>query len=210
MDAYTTGRGSIRMRAVAEIEEGKNGDRIVVTRDAVPDLRRGHRRKIADLVNNREIDGIRGLRNESAKGETKLVIELKRDANPHVMLNQLYKHTPMQTNFGVNMLALVDGVPRTLNLADALRGYVDHQVDVVTRRTEYRLRKAKERDHIVEGLVRALDVIDEIIALIRASADTDTRAPGPDGEAVRVLARSRRTTSWTCRCAASRSSSSRS
>ena len=91
------------------------------------------------------------------------------------MLNQLYKHTPMQTNFGVNMLALVDGVPRTLNLAEALSGYVEHQVDVITRRTEYRLRKAKERDHIVEGLIRALDVIDEIIALIRALRRTPTR-----------------------------------
>ncbi len=178
MDAYTTGRGSIRMRAVAEIEEGKNGDRIVVTEIPYQTSVEGIERKIADLVNNHEIDGVRGLRNESAKGKTKLVIELKKDANPLVTLNNLYKHTPMQTSFGVNMLALVDGVPRTLNLADALTGYVNHQIDVVTRRSEYRLRKAKERDHIVEGLIRALDVIDAIITLIRASADTDAARQG--------------------------------
>src|SRR4051794_38429443 len=108
MDAYRTGRGSIRMRAVAEIEEGKNGDRIVVTEIPYQTSVEGIERKIADLVNNHEIDGVRGLRNESAKGKTKLVIELKKDANPLVTLNNLYKHTPMQTSFGVNMLALVD------------------------------------------------------------------------------------------------------
>ncbi len=178
IDAYRTGRGSIRMRAVAEIEEGKNGDRIVVTEIPYQTSVEGIERKIADLVNNREIDGIRGLRNESAKGNTKLVIELRKDANSLVTLNNLYKHTPMQTSFGVNMLALVDGVPRTLNLADALNGYVAHQIDVVTRRSEYRLRKARERDHIVEGLIRALDAIDAIITLIRASADTDAARQG--------------------------------
>jgi DNA gyrase subunit A len=178
IDAYRTGRGSIRMRAVAEIEEGKNGDRIVVTEIPYQTSVEGIERKIADLVNNREIDGIRGLRNESAKGQTKLVIELRKDANSLVTLNNLYKHTPMQTSFGVNMLALVDGVPRTLNLADALNGYVAHQIDVVTRRSEYRLRKARERDHIVEGLIRALDAIDAIITLIRASADTDAARTG--------------------------------
>ncbi len=178
MDAYTTGRGSIRMRAVAEIEEGKNGDRIVVTEIPYQTSVEGIERKIADLVNNRELDGVRGLRNESAKGNTKLVIELKKDANPLVTLNNLYKHTPLQTSFGVNMLALVDGVPRTLNLVDALSGYVAHQIDVLTRRSEYRLRKAKERDHIVEGLIRALDAIDAIITLIRGSADTDAARQG--------------------------------
>jgi DNA gyrase subunit A len=178
IDAYRTGRGSIKMRAVCEIEEGKNGDRIVVTEIPYQTSVEGIERKIADLVNNRELDGIRGLRNESAKGNTKLVIELKKDANSLVTLNNLYKHTPLQTSFGVNMLALVDGVPRTLNLADALSGYVAHQIDVVTRRSEYRLRKARERDHIVEGLLRALDAIDEIIALIRGSEDTDAARQG--------------------------------
>jgi DNA gyrase subunit A len=178
IDAYRTGRGSVKMRAVAEIEEGKNGDRIVVTEIPYQTSVEGIERKIADLVNNRELDGVRGLRNESAKGKTKLVIELKKDANSLVTLNNLYKHTPLQTSFGVNMLALVDGVPRTLNLADALTGYVGHQIDVVTRRSEYRLRKAKERDHIVEGLLRALDVIDQIIALIRGSEDTDAARQG--------------------------------
>src|SRR4051794_129932 len=108
IDAYRTGRGSIRMRAVAEIEEGKAGDRIVITEIPYQTSVEGIERKIADLVNNREIEGVRGLRNESAKGKTKLVIELKKDANPLVTLNNLYKHTPMQTSFGVNMLALVD------------------------------------------------------------------------------------------------------
>jgi DNA gyrase subunit A len=178
IDAYRTGRGSIKMRAVCEIEEGKNGDRIVVTEIPYQTSVEGIERKIADLVNNRELEGIRGLRNESAKGNTKLVIELKKDANSLVTLNNLYKHTPLQTSFGVNMLALVDGVPRTLNLADAITGYVAHQIDVVTRRSEFRLRKARERDHIVEGLLRALDAIDEIIALIRGSEDTDAARQG--------------------------------
>ena len=173
MDAYRTGRGSIRLRAVAEIEEGRNGDRIVVTEIPYQTSVEGIERKIADLVNNREIDGIRGLRNESAKGKTKLVVELRKDANALVTLNNLYKHTPMQTSFGVNMLALVDGVPRTLNLADALSGYVAHQIDVITRRSEFRLRKARDRAHILEGLLRALERIDEIIALIRGSESAD-------------------------------------
>jgi DNA gyrase subunit A len=171
LDAYRTGRGSIRIRATAEIVEGRRGDQIVVTeipyQTSVEDIEQ----KIADLVNRRELDGIREIRNESAKGQTRLVIELKREAPALVVLNNLYKHTPMQTNFGVNMVALVDGVPRTLNLVQALRAYIDHQVEVVTRRSRYRLARAEARLHIVEGLLKAIDVIDEIIALIRASAD---------------------------------------
>src|SRR5439155_8355629 len=115
---------------------------------------------------------------ESAKGKTRLVIELRRDANALVTLNNLYKHTPLQTSFGVNMLALVDGVPRLLKLRDAVRGYIDHQVDVITRRSQYRLKKARDRAHIVEGLLRALDMIDAVIALIRGSADTDAARQG--------------------------------
>ena len=134
--------------------------------------------KIAELVNDRRIEGIRDVRNASAGDTTLLVIELKRDANAQVVLNQLYKHTPMQTSFPVHMLALVDGIPRLLDLRTAIKHYVDHQRDVVRRRTEYRLRKAQERAHIVEGLVKALDMIEAVIALIRGAADVDDRRTG--------------------------------
>ncbi len=171
MDAYRTGRGSIRMRARAEIEETRGGEQIVVTELPYQASMKAIQEKIAELVNSRELDGIRSLDDLSAGEDTKLVIGLKRDANANVVLNNLYKHTPLQTSFGVNMVALVDGVPRTLNLADALHAYVDHQVEVIRRRSEFRLRKARERAHIVEGLLKALDRIDAIIALIRASLD---------------------------------------
>jgi DNA gyrase subunit A len=171
IDAYRTGRGSIKLRAKAEIDEGKRGDQIVVTEIPYQTSVETIEQKIADLVNNRVIDGVREVRNESAKGKTRLVIELKKDAPGLVILNNLYKHSPLQTNFAVNMVALVDGVPRTLNLRDALVAYVDHQVEVIRRRSEYRLRKARDRAHIVEGLIKALDLIDQIIAAIRASAD---------------------------------------
>src|SRR4029079_15172515 len=115
----------------------------------------------------------RDLRNESAGDDIKLVVELKRDANAQVVLNQLYKNTQMQSNFAANMLALVDGVPRVLDLAHALRVYVVHQVEVVTRRTQFRLQKARDRAHIVEGLLKALDHIDAIIAMIRASESAE-------------------------------------
>ena len=148
--------------------KARTATRIVVTEIPYQTSVEGIERKIADLVNDREIEGVRGLRNESAKGKTKLVIELKKDANPLVTLNNLYKHTPMQTSFGVNMLALVDGVPRTLEprrRAERLRRRTRSTSSPA--RSEYRLRKAKERDHIVEGLLRALDMIDAIITLIR-------------------------------------------
>ena len=115
-----------------------------------------------------------------------------------MVLNNLYKHTPLQTNFAVNMVALVDGVPRTLNLRDALVHYVEHQVEVIRRRSEFRLKKARDRAHIVEGLLKALDMIDKIIAKIRASADKAVGPRGADGQAVRVLARCRPSTSSTC------------
>src|SRR5690606_646254 len=124
-----------------------------------------------EAVERREIDGIRSIVNESAKGVTRLVFHLKRDATPQVVLNNLYKHTPMQTSFGVNMVALVDGVPRTLNLREALVAYVDHQIEVITRRSQYRLDQARRDLHIQEGLLKALDLIDDIIATIRASDD---------------------------------------
>jgi DNA gyrase subunit A len=178
-DAYTTGRGSIKMRAVAEIEETRRGDlRIAVTQVPYQTSVEVIGQKIAELVNDRKIEGIRDVRNESSGDTTRLIIELKRDANAQVVLNQLYKHTPMQTNFPVHMLALVDNVPKLLDLKTALAVYVDHQKEIIQRRTEYRLRKAKEREHIVEGLVKALDMIDAIIALIRGAEDVDTARTG--------------------------------
>ena len=183
-DAYRTGRGSIKMRAVAEIDEGRKGEqRIVVTEVPYQTSVEVIGSKIADLVNERKIEGIRDVRNESAGDSVRLVVELKRDANAQVVLNQLYKHTPMQTNFAVHMLALVDGVPRLLNLRDALQVYIDHQVEVITRRTEHRLQKAQDRAHIVEGLLKALDLIDDIIALIRGFRGHRRGAPGADERA---------------------------
>jgi DNA gyrase subunit A len=178
LDAYRTGRGSIKMRARAEIEETKKGVVIVVTEIPYQTSVGNIAGKIADLANARELDGIRNVNDESAKGKTRLVVELKRDANANVVLNNLFKHTPLQTSFGVNMVALVDGVPRTLNLKQALVAYVEHQVDVITRRSEFRLQKARDRAHIVEGLLKALDMIDAIIALIRGSADRPAARDG--------------------------------
>ena len=129
---------------------------------------------IQELVDNGDLDGIRDVNDGSAGGETNLVITLKRDANANVVLNNLFKMTQLQSTFSINMVALVDGVPRTINLKTALEGYVRHQIEVVTRRSEYRLAKARRREHILEGRIKALDVIDEIIALIRASDDAAT------------------------------------
>ena len=171
LDAYRTGRGSIKMRAIAEIEEGRDATRIVVTeipyQTSVPVISQ----KIDDLVRSGEVDGIAEVLDSSAGKKTRLVVRLKRDANANEVLNQLYKHTPLQTNFGVNMLALVDGVPRTLNLSQVLTHYVAHQVEVVRRRSEFRLRKARARAHIVEGLLRAIEMLDAVIAAIRSSED---------------------------------------
>lgn len=172
IDAYRTGRGSIKMRATASIEETrKGGFQIVVTQLPYQTSCSSIAARIKELVDSGELEGISDLNDGSSGGKTNLVITLKRDANANVVLNNLYKLTQLQTSFGVNMVALVDGVPRTLNLADALHGYIRHQVEVVTRRTEYRLRRANERAHKVEGRLKALNVIDQIIALIRASED---------------------------------------
>ena len=174
IDAYRTGRGSIRMRAVAEIEEGtRGGDKIIVTELPYQVGPRTVLAKISELVRDKEIEGISDANDESSGGKTRIVITLKRDAPALIILNNLYKRTPLQTSFGVNTVALVDGVPRTLNLYDVLRHYIAHQVDVITRRSEFRLRKAQERAHIVEGLIKALDLIDAIITTIRASADKE-------------------------------------
>ena len=160
LDAYRTGRGSIKMRAVAEIEEGRTGDRIVVSELPYQTSVEVIEQKITELVRAGDLDGISGMRNASANQQPSLIIELKRDANANVVLNNLYKQTPLQTSFGVNMLALVDGVPRTLNLAQALSHYIDHQIEVIQRRSAYRLEKARNRAHIVEGLLRAIDMLD--------------------------------------------------
>ncbi len=171
LDAYRTGRGSIKMRAVAEIDEGKDTTRIVVTELPYQTSVGVIAQKIDDLVKSGDLDGIAEVLDSSAGKKTRLVIRLKRDANANVVLNKLYKHTPLQTSFGVNTLALVDGVPRTLDLAQVLTHYVAHQIEVVTRRTEFRLRKAQARAHIVEGLLRAIDMLDAVIAAIRGSDD---------------------------------------
>jgi DNA gyrase subunit A len=172
LDAYRTGRGSVKMRAVAEIEEGRSAKaQIVVSEIPYQTSIEGISTRIAEATESGDIVGIDGLENLSAGDDTRLVITLKRDANSNVVLNNLFKYTPMQTSFGVNMLALVDGVPRLLNLAQVIGAYVEHQVEVVTRRSEHRLRRARGRAHIVEGLLRAIDMLDAVIATIRASED---------------------------------------
>ena len=178
LDAYRTGRGSIKMRARAEIDETKRGEVIVVTELPYQVSIASVADKIKDLVDARELEGIRDIENLSAGVDTRLVVYLKRDANANVVLNNLFKHTPLQTSFGVNTVALVDGVPRTLNLKQALAAYILHQVDVIRRRSEFRLKKARDRAHIVEGLLKALDMIDKIIKLIRGS---DDRAAAREG-----------------------------
>ncbi|HUV57800.1 MAG TPA: DNA gyrase subunit A [Acidimicrobiales bacterium] len=171
LDALRTGRGSVKMRAVAEIEETAKDVRIVVTEFPYEVSVESIEEKIYDLVKNGDLDGIAAVQNDSAGRKARLVIRLKRDANANVVLNKLYKNTTLQTTFAVNMLALVDGVPRTLNLAQALTVYIAHQVEVVTRRTQFRLRKAEARAHIVEGLLKAIDMLDLVIAAIRGSDD---------------------------------------
>jgi DNA gyrase subunit A len=172
IDAYRTGRGSVKMRATASIEETRRGGyQIVVTELPYQTSCSSIAGRIQELVDSGELDGISDVNDGSAGGKTELVITLKRDANANVVLNNLFKLTSLQTSFGVNMVALVDGVPRTLNLVTALQGYIRHQVDVVTRRTQFRLDKAQKRAHLLEGRLKALNVIDAIIALIRASED---------------------------------------
>lgn len=174
VEAYRTGRGRVKVRADAEIETmGNNRQRIVVTEIPYQVNKARLIEKIADLVKDKKIEGISDLRDESNRTGMRIVIELKRDANANVILNQLYKNTQMQETFGVNMLALVNNEPKVLNLKDMLHYYLEHQKDVVTRRTQYDLRKAEERAHILEGLRIALDHIDEVIRMIRSSSSTN-------------------------------------
>ncbi len=182
LDAYRTGRGSIRLRAVAEIVEGKRNDMIVVSKLPYQVSPSTVLVKIKELVDSGELTGIADINNASAGEEIRLEIKLKKDAPALVILNNLYKRTPLQTNFAVNTVALIDGVPRTLNLVQALQAYIDHQVNVIRRRSEFRLAKAKAREHIAEGLLKAIDMIDAIIALIRASEDRNEAREGLMGE----------------------------
>ncbi|MCH4180840.1 MAG: DNA gyrase subunit A, partial [Atopobiaceae bacterium] len=177
-DAYETGRGSITVRAKAHVEQMKgNRQRIVVTEVPYQVNKGLLQEKIAELVNEKRLEGISDMRDETNRKGMRLVFDLKQGAIPQVVLNNLYKHSQLQTNFGVIDLALVDGVPRTLSLREMLQYYINHQVDVVTRRTRYELKKAKERAHILEGLLIAVDNIDEVVHIIRSSeSDKDAKA----------------------------------
>jgi DNA gyrase subunit A len=178
-DAYKTGRGSIRMRGVVEVEESRGRTSLVITELPYQVNHDNFITSIAEQVRDGKLTGISNVEDQgSDRVGVRIVIELKRDAVAKVVLNNLYKHTQLQTSFGANMLAIVDGVPRTLRLDQLIRHYVEHQLDVIIRRTTYRLRKANERAHILRGLVKALDALDEVIALIRASETVDIARAG--------------------------------
>src|SRR6266700_3131693 len=180
LDAYRTGRGSVTMRAVVEIEEDRRGRNCLIVTELPYQVNPENiERKVAELVKDGRIGGISEVRNESSdRTGLRLVVVLKRDAVPKVVLNNLYKHTQLQDTFGANMLALVDGVPRTLRLDQMIRHWVAHQIEVVVRRTRYLLRKAQERAHILSALIKAIDQIDAVIALIRASASAAVAQTG--------------------------------
>ncbi|BBZ09674.1 DNA gyrase subunit A [Mycolicibacterium doricum] len=179
-DTYRTGRGSVKMRGVVEIEEDSRGRTgIVITELPYQVNHDNFITSIAEQVRDGKLSGISNIEDQSSdRVGLRIVVELKRDAVAKVVLNNLYKHTQLQTSFGANMLSIVDGVPRTLRLDQLIRYYVDHQLDVIVRRTRYRLRKANERAHILRGLVKALDALDDVIALIRASQTVDIARAG--------------------------------
>ncbi|OBS00182.1 DNA gyrase subunit A [Mycobacterium gordonae] len=179
-DAYKTGRGSIRMRGVVEVEEDSRGrTSLVITELPYQVNHDNFITSIAEQVRDGRLAGISNIEDQSSdRVGLRIVVEIKRDAVAKVVLNNLYKHTQLQTSFGANMLSIVDGVPRTLRLDQMIRYYVEHQLDVIVRRTTYRLRKANERAHILRGLVKALDALDEVIALIRASQTVDIARQG--------------------------------
>ncbi len=173
-DALLTGRGSVKMRAVTDVVElRKNRFGIIVSEIPYQVSIDRIMTKIAELVNNKTITGISDIRNETNREGVRIVIELKRDANPQVVLNQLFKGTQLEDNFSVNSIALVDGVPRTLNIAEMIKYYLAHQIEVIVRRSEHRLKVAQDRAHVLEGLLIALDNIDEVVRIIRGSADVD-------------------------------------
>jgi DNA gyrase subunit A len=181
-DAYTTGRGRIRVQAKAHVEPIGQGKEAIIVTELPYQVRKGGDGglilKIKELHDQKKLPEITDLNDESDRHGMRIVIELKRDAIPKVVLNKLYKHTPMQTTFGVNMVALVDNVPRTLSLREVIGHYADHQREVVVRRMQYELRKSEERAHVLEGYLIALDNLDEVIALIRASRDAETARKG--------------------------------
>ncbi|WP_372780126.1 DNA gyrase subunit A [Priestia aryabhattai] len=177
--AYETGKGSIIVRAKVEIEEHSNGKQTIIVHELPYQVNKAKLiEKIAELARDKKIDGITDLRDESDRSGMRIVIEVRRDANANVLLNNLYKQTSLQTSFGINTLALVDGQPKVLNLKQCLQYYLDHQVVVIRRRTEFELRKAEARAHILEGLKIALDNLDAVIALIRGSQTTDIAREG--------------------------------
>ncbi|AKS37015.1 DNA gyrase subunit A [Anoxybacillus gonensis] len=177
--AYETGRGSITLRAKAEIEQKENGKETIIVRELPYQVNKAKLiEKIAELVREKKIDGITDLRDESDRSGMRIVIEVRRDVSAHVVLNNLYKQTALQTSFGINMLALVDGQPKVLNLKQCLQHYLDHQKIVIRRRTQFELNKAEARAHILEGLRIALDHLDEVIELIRQSATVDVAKEG--------------------------------
>jgi DNA gyrase subunit A len=180
-DAYRTGRGRLVLRAKVQIEETDAGDRIIVSE--IPFMVNKSRliEQIAQLVRDKKVTDVRDLRDESDRDGMRIVIELKRDAIPHIVLNRLYKHTQMQSTFGVIMLALIDGQPRVMSLREMLRHFIDHRHDVVVKRTSFDLDRAVEREHILEGLKIAVDNIDEVIKLIRAAPDADAASTGLQG-----------------------------
>ncbi|OSX54136.1 DNA gyrase subunit A [Anoxybacillus ayderensis] len=177
--AYETGRGSITLRAKAEIEQKENGKETIIVRELPYQVNKAKLiEKIAELVREKKIEGITDLRDESDRSGMRIVIEVRRDVSAHVVLNNLYKQTALQTSFGINMLALVDGQPKVLNLKQCLKHYLDHQKIVIRRRTQFELNKAEARAHILEGLRIALDHLDEVIELIRQSATVDVAKEG--------------------------------
>src|SRR5437588_6834224 len=181
-EAYSTGRGRVRVQAKCHIEPIGQGKEAIIVTELPYQVRKGGDGgvilKIRDLVIDKRIPEITDLRDESDRNGMRIVIELKRDAIPKVVLNKLYKHTSLQATFGVNMVALVDNVPRTLSLREVIGHYVDHQREVVVRRMQYELRKSEERAHVLEGYLIALDNLDDVIALIRASRDAETARKG--------------------------------
>lgn len=173
-EAYQTGRGKVKLRGIAEIEPfKKNRERIIITEIPYQVNKARLIEKIADLVKDKKLDGISDIRDESDRKGMRIVIEIKRDSNANIVLNNLYKYTQLETTFGIINLALVDGIPKILTLKELIKYYIDHQKEVVTRRTQFDLDRAKARKHIVEGLIIAIDNIDEIIKIIRSSYDDD-------------------------------------
>src|SRR5205823_6514815 len=181
-DAYRTGRGRIVMRARAHIEELRGGKSAIIVTELPYGVRKGGDsgviKKMADLVHEKVLSEISDLADHSDRSGMRIQIELKRDAIPQVVLNKLFKHTALQTTFGYNGVALVDGVPRTLSLLELVREYLNFQREVITRRSKYELRQAEKRAHVLEGYLKALDNLDAVIALIRAAADTDAARSG--------------------------------